>query len=77
MERRLKFKTRLKKLFEYVVAWVCIILVVAVTLLPVQYLATKYYFTKIQDKQKTHVTILIGGEKITLENVDVVHVEEE
>ena len=77
MEQRIKRKARIKKIAEYVVCWVLIVLLVAVTVYPVQYLATKHCIEKMKDKQKTHVTILIGGEKITLEDVDVVHIEEE
>lgn len=77
VEQRIKRKARIKKAAEYVVVWVCIILLVAITVYPIQYLATKHCIEKMKDKQKTHVMILIGGEKLTLEDVDVVHVEEE
>lgn len=77
LEQRLKRKARIKKIAEYVVCWVLIILLAAVTIYPVQYLATKHCIEKMQKENKTHVTILIGEEKITLEDVDVVHIEEE
>lgn len=77
VEQRIKRKARIKKIAEYVVCWVLIVLLVAVTVYPVQYLATKHSIKKMQEENKTHVTILIGGEKITLEDVDVVHIEEE
>lgn len=82
LERRIKRKERIKRATEYVILWVFIILAAAITIYPVQYLATKHCINKMLltqqvDKEKTHVTILIGGEKITLEDVDVVHVEEE
>lgn len=76
-ERKAKRKANLKRTIEYVVVWVCIILTVAATLYPVQYLATKHCIEKMRDKEKTHATILIGGEKVTLEDVDVIHIEEE
>lgn len=75
--RKARRKANLKRAAEYVILWVFIILAVAVTVYPVQYLATKHCITKMQEENKTHVTILIGGEKITLEDVDVVHIEEE
>lgn len=77
VEQRIKRKARIKKIAEYVVCWVLIVLLVAVTVYPAQYLATKHCIKKMQEENKTHVTILIGGEKITLEDVDVVHIEEE
>lgn len=77
VEKRIKRKARIKKIVEYVVCWVLIVLLVAVTIYPVQYIATKYCVEKMKRENKTHVTILIGGEKITLEDVDVVHIEEE
>lgn len=77
LERKIKFKARVKKVVEYIIIWVCIILLVALTVYPVQYIATKHCIEKMQKENKTHVTILIGGEKITLEDVDVVHIEEE
>lgn len=77
VEQRIKRKAKIKKIAEYVVCWVLIVLLVAVTVYPVQYLATKHSIKKMQEENKTHVTILIGGEKITLEDVDVVHIEEE
>ncbi len=76
-ERKAKRKANLKRAAEYIMLWVFIILAVAITIYPVQYLATKHCVEKMQKENKTHVTILIGGEKITLEDVDVVHIEEE
>lgn len=77
VEKRIKRKATIKKIAEYVVCWVLIISLVAITLYPVQYIATKHCIKRMQEENKTHVTILIGGEKITLEDVDVVHIEEE
>ena len=77
VEQRIKRKARIKKIAEYVVCWVLIILLVAATVYSAQYLATKHCIKKTQEENKTHVTILIGGEKITLEDVDVVHIKED
>ena len=76
LERRIKRKERLKKIAEYIIFWTIILLMVAITIYPVQYIATKHCIEKMQKENKTHATILIGGEKITLEDVDVIHIEE-
>ena len=77
LEQRLKIKAKVKKVIEYIVIWALILLAVAITVYPVQYLATKHCLKKMQDKEKTHVTILIDGEKLTLEDVDIVHIMED
>lgn len=77
LEQRLKRKERIKKATEYVILWVLILLMFAVATYPVQYIAAKHCIEKMQKENKTHVTILIGEEKITLEDVDVVHIEED
>lgn len=74
---KVRIKHRIKRIIEYVLAWVLIIGIVLAVYVPVQCVISSYLIEKYQAENKTHVTILIGGEKITLEDVDVVHVEEE
>ena len=75
-KQRVTLKRKIARAAEYVLMWILILTAVALVLYPVQYIAMKNYAEKIQ-QEKTHATILIGGEKITLEGVDVIHIEEE
>ena len=74
---RVNKRRRLRKIIEYILVWVLIIATVLSIYLPIQYAITKHCVKKQAEENKTHVTIFIGGEKLTLEDIDVVHIEEE
>ena len=73
-KQRVSTRKQINKVIEYIVAWVIILITTAILTLPVHYAVVKYWSGK---QEKTHVTILLDGEKIILEDVDVLHIEEE
>lgn len=71
---KIKRREELKNKAKFIALGLLIILLAALVAYPVQYAATKKC---MQEQNKSYVTIIRDGKKITLEGIDSILIEEE
>ena len=71
---KIKRREELKNKAKLIALGLLIILLAALVAYPVQYVATKKC---VQEQNKSYVTIIRDGKKITLEGIDSILIEEE
>ena len=71
---KVKRREELKNKAKQIALWLLIILLITLAAYPVQYAATKKC---MQEQNKSYVTIIRDGKKITLEGIDSILIEEE